>query len=100
MLDERRKRIDHRGRDGADRQYTAISLRRFLYCQFQAFELLGEFSDCRQDCSADLRELRAMPSALEQLDLQRLFEHLDLFGQRRLGHTESLGGAAEMLFFG
>jgi hypothetical protein len=41
-----------------------------------------------------------MPSALEQLDLQRLFEHLDLFGQRRLGHTESLGGAAEMLFFG
>jgi hypothetical protein len=99
MLDERRKRVDHRRRDSADRQYAAISLRRFLHRELQALELLGEFPDGRQDRRADLRQLGAVPSALEQLDLQRLFEHLNLFGQRRLRHTKPLRGATEKFLF-
>jgi hypothetical protein len=35
-----------------------------------------------------------------KLGLEGLLQHLDLLGERRLGHAQPLGGTAEVLLFG
>ncbi|CAM2188013.1 conserved hypothetical protein [Burkholderia orbicola] len=63
----------------------------------------GEFEDVprvAQEAFAGRGQAHLPAAALEQRDAERVLEQLDLPAERRLGHEEPPGRAAEMQFFG
>ncbi|MNV00652.1 hypothetical protein D3C71_908220 [compost metagenome] len=81
--------------DRADTQLAGIELARVVQqvegIQFQRAQLLGH----GQQRHADLRQLRAAPTAMKQFHLVLFFQRLDLGGHRGLRQAQRTGACAE-----
>ena len=64
----------------------------------RAFGELQDAPRLGQEAAAGRRQPHRSARALQERRIDDVLEHLDLPGQRRLGHVEPRGGAAEMQF--
>ncbi len=92
--------IEQRRADRADGERALLAGGGLLHRELQLLKLPHELLHGRQDGRPGRGELGAPARTLEQLDLQCVLEHLDLVRQRRLGHPQALGRAAEVALFG
>ncbi|MNG21033.1 hypothetical protein D3C84_1053550 [compost metagenome] len=100
LLDQTRQDIKHGRRNRADGQHPRLPRHRLLHGEFQPLQLVRELAHGRQNRRPHRGQLRTASRAIKQLDLERLLQHLDLLAQRWLGHAQTLGRSAEILFFG
>ncbi|MGY3357623.1 hypothetical protein ACVWZK_004286 [Bradyrhizobium sp. GM0.4] len=63
-----------------------------------AFSKLQDAPRFRQEAAPGRRQAHRAAGTLQQRRIDDVLEHLDLPGQRRLGHVQPRGGAAEMQF--
>jgi hypothetical protein len=102
LCDARQPRhdVEDGGVDRADRHRGVAALAGVQDFHLQPLRMLHEALHRPEDLAALLGQSHALSRALEQLDAQRLLQHLDLLAQRRLRHPEALCRLAEVALFG
>ncbi|MDT4831694.1 hypothetical protein FQZ97_652120 [compost metagenome] len=100
FIEQRRHGIQHGRGNGTNMQHPGLPGCDFTHHALKLLDLGGELAHGGQNRRAGGGKLRTAPGAVEQLQLQRLFEHLYLLGQRRLRHSQTRCRPPEMPFLG